>query len=330
MVAYGYLLPTRGVVFGIDSATTLAAKVESDVVGLARRAETLGFESVWVGDSVLAKPRLEPLTTLSAVATATDAVTLGTAVYLPALRHPVHVAHATATLDQLAGGRLALGVGVGVRPTERDEQEQLGVDFARRGAILDETLDLLDALWSGESVTYDGEQYALDDAGIGFAPVSKPPVYLASAAFDPAKGGFPRRIRDRLAAHGDGWLPIAMSPESYAAGLSAARDALADAGRNPDALDAAFYQDVVVADTEDEALAEARAFLESYYPADEQMYLDDDAFDDDAIRRRGAFGPPEVVADHLARYREAGVERFVTRFPASNQREQLRRFADLV
>lgn len=70
----------------------------------------MGYRSVWVGDSVLAKPRLEPLSTLAAVATATSAVELGTAVYLPVLRHPIHVAHATATVDQLSGGRLSLGL----------------------------------------------------------------------------------------------------------------------------------------------------------------------------------------------------------------------------
>ncbi|MFW6384641.1 MAG: LLM class flavin-dependent oxidoreductase, partial [Halodesulfurarchaeum sp.] len=68
MPSYGYLLPTRGVVLSSDDSSTLAAKVESDVVGLARRAEALGFSGVWVGDSVLAKPRLDPLSTLAAVA----------------------------------------------------------------------------------------------------------------------------------------------------------------------------------------------------------------------------------------------------------------------
>ncbi|MFB6122519.1 MAG: LLM class flavin-dependent oxidoreductase [Haloferacaceae archaeon] len=328
MSSHGYLLPTRGAVFASDSPATLAANVESDVVGAATRAEALGFDDVWVGDSVLAKPRLEPFTTLAAVASATDAVGIGTAVYLPALRHPVHVAHQTATLDQVSGGRLSLGVGVGVRDVERREAEQLDVDFERRGARLDETLSLLSRLWTGDAVTHDGEFFSLSDASVGFSPVSDPPIYVASAAFDP-KRGFPRPIRERLAERGDGWLPIAVSPESYAAGLDAARAAVADAGRDADALDAAFYHDVVVADTEADALARARDFFRSYYPEDEQMY-EDEPLTDEQLKRRGAFGPPAVVAEHLDRYREAGVERFVTRFPAADQRTQLRRFADLL
>jgi alkanesulfonate monooxygenase SsuD/methylene tetrahydromethanopterin reductase-like flavin-dependent oxidoreductase (luciferase family) len=329
MPSHGYLLPTRGVVFGSDSRSDLAARVDADVRGLARRAERSGYDAVWVGDSVLAKPRLEPMTTLAAVAAETEAVDIGTAVYLPTLRHPVHVAHATSTVDLIAGGRLKLGVGVGVRPTEREEQEALGREFEKRGKRLDETLELLEALWTGESVTYEGETVSLDDAGIGFGPLTPPEVYVASAAFDPAKG-FPRSVRNRIAEHADGWLPISMSPESYAAGLDAARAELRDRGRNPDSLDPAFYQDVVVADSEEAALAEARDFLTSYYPPEELTYLPEDSFSDEQIRRRGVFGPPEMVREHLERYVEAGVETFVTRFPSTDQRTQLRRFSDVV
>lgn len=110
MVSFGCLLPTRGVVSRSEDRTELAARASTDIVELARIAESMGYRSVWVGDSVLAKPRLEPLSTLAAVATATSAVELGTAVYLPVLRHPIHVAHATATVDQLSGGRLSLGL----------------------------------------------------------------------------------------------------------------------------------------------------------------------------------------------------------------------------
>ena len=329
MPAHGYLLPTRGVVFSADGPTTLTARVQADVVGLARRAESLGFSGVWVGDSVLAKPRLDPLTTLAAVATETAAVRLGTAVYLPLLRHPVTVAHMTATLDLLSGGRFAMGVGVGVRPTEREEQEQLGVPFDRRGAMLDESLKLIKQLWTGTSVDFTGEFFNLSTADLGFGPAGHPPVFLASAAFDPADG-FPARIRDRLAEHGDGWLPIAVDPESYATGLQHAKTALESSGRDPESLEPAYYQDVVIAETEEAALEQAREFLLNYYPPEELTYLPEGAFDDDQIRRRGVFGPPERVEAHLERYRSAGVETFVTRFPATNQREQLARYSTLM
>ncbi len=328
MPEHGCLLPTRGVVLESDGPADLAARVRADVVDLAATAEALGYDAVWVGDSVLAKPRLEPLSTLAAVAARTDAVGLGTAVYLPALRHPVHVAHATATVDLVSGGRLSLGVGVGIRPAEREEGTQLGVPFGRRGAVLDETLAAVERLWTGRPVDYDGEFVTLEGARLGVTPNEPPPVYVASAAFDPADG-FPGRIRERLAARAGGWLPIATSPSSYAAGLATARAAVERAGRDPAALSAAYYQDVVVAETEAAALERAREFLRAYYPDDATAYRPEGAVDDEEIRRRGAFGPPSVVRAHLDRYADAGVETFVTRFPALDQRGQLRAYADL-
>ncbi len=329
MAQFGLLLPTRGVVQASDDRSELSELATAEVVGLAERAEGLGAGAVWVGDSVLAKPRLEPLATLSALAAATETITLGSAVYLPNLRHPVNVAHQTATLDQLSGGRLALGVGVGGGPAVRREHEQMGVPFARRGAMLDEALAVVTALWSGGPVDHDGEFFHLEDASIGFQPASDPPIYVASKEFDPREG-FPRRIRERIANYADGWLPsapfstdISYSPETYAAGLEAVRGFVADAGRGPDAFDPAYYLDVVVDDTERAALSRAREFVTTYYTG-----VDD--LTDEQVRQRGVFGPPERVRKHLERYADAGVRSFVLRFTAEEQHEQLDRLAPVL
>ncbi len=320
MAHYGYLLPTRGAVLGSDDPATLAAKAQADVVGLAVRAEALGFRSAWVGDSVLAKPRLDAVTTLAAVGAATDGLDLGTAVHLPGLRHPVNFAHRTATLDQLSGGRLRLGVGVGIGEDVEAEYANLDLDFATRGARLDETLAATRALWGGEAVDFDGDHVSLSGASIGFGPASPPPVYVASAAFDVADG-FPRRIRERLADHGDGWLPIGVDPDDYPTGLENARDALKAAGRDPAALDPALYLDVLVGDRE-AVLEQAKAFHRAYYPARPDPT-------DEYLLERGAMGAREDVAATLEAYREAGVETFVVRFPTGDQRTQLRRFSAL-
>ena len=317
---FGYLLPTRGIVLDSDTAGTLAAKTQADVVDRAARAEALGFRSVWVGDSVLAKPRLEPLSTLAAVATRTDAVDLGTAVYLPALRDPVHVAHQTATVDQLSGGRLAFGIGVGIGSDVAAEYDNLDVRYAERGPRTDELLEVLTALWSGEPVTFEGDFFQVEDASIGFEPAGDPPIYLPSAAFD-VDEGFPAPIRNRLAAHGDGWLPITLSPDTYARGLDSVREFVADAGRDPNDLDPALYLDVVVGE-EERAVQEAREFYDRYYPAWETL-------SDEEVRSHGVFGPPARVAEALEAYADAGAEHVVVRFPARDQREQLRRLADL-
>lgn len=322
MPRFGYLLPTRGIVLSSEDETTLSAKTESEVIGLARRAEAMGLDAVWVGDSVLAKPRLEPLSTLAAIAGATDAVDLGTAVYLPTLRNPVHVAHLTATVDQLSGGRLNLGIGVGIGVDVEGEYENLGVDFGTRGARMDELLEIVTGLWEGEPVTFAGEFFDLEEASIGFGPSRKPPIYIPTAAFDPSEG-FPISIRDRLVRYGGGWLPIGVSPSAYEASLERINSLLVEADRNPDAFDPALYLDVVIHEDEATALDEAREFYDRYYPAWDRL-------SDEEIRARGAFGPAEDVANTIEAYDEAGVETMIVRFTTPDQRTQLRRFADVV
>lgn len=322
MTEYGYLLPTRGVVLESDDPETFAVSVQSDVIDLARRAEALGLDSVWVGDSVLAKPRLEPLTTLAAVARETESVDLGTAVYLPTLRSPVHVAHATATVDQLSGGRLALGVGVGIGTDVEAEYAALDLDFGTRGARMDELLEIVTALWEGGEVDFEGEFFELSEASIGFGSVRDPPIYVPTAAFDPSSG-FPVSIRDRLVTYGGGWLPIGISPESYAAGLERIYSLLEEADRDPSAFDPAYYLDAVIADDREMAIETARDFYDRYYPAWDRL-------SDEQITARGAFGPAEHVAETLSAYEDAGVETMIVRFTGGDQRSQLRELSAIV
>src|ERR1700674_3313498 len=142
----GYLLPTREhIMAGQPQAAPL--------LDLAERAEDLGFDAIWVGDSLTARPRHEPLTLLAAVAARLRRVDLGTAVLLPALRNPVLLAHQVATLDQIAQGRLILGVGIAADVENiRAEFTAAGVPFERRVGRMLEGLRLARALWSGQAV----------------------------------------------------------------------------------------------------------------------------------------------------------------------------------
>src|SRR6202040_3841683 len=137
----GYLLPTRERLMEGRPETT-------PLLELATRAERLGFDSVWVGDSLLARPRGEPLTLLAAVAGATTRVTLGTAVLLPLLRHPLSLGHALATLDRIAGGRVIFGVGPGAElPGTHAELAALGVPSDRRVGSMLSTIERIRRLW---------------------------------------------------------------------------------------------------------------------------------------------------------------------------------------
>src|SRR5438874_1578460 len=106
--AFGLLFPTREAVMNAADAPDFGR-----ILDLAERAEALGFHSVWVGDSILSRPRFEPLTTLAAVAARTTAVRLGTAVLVPIMRNPVVSANEIANVDVISDGRLILGLGVG-------------------------------------------------------------------------------------------------------------------------------------------------------------------------------------------------------------------------
>ena len=120
------LLPTRDAVMSgrFETAPLLA---------MAEQVEAAGYDSIWVGDSLLARPRFEPLTLLAAVAARTHRARLGTAVLLPALRHPLVLAHLVATVDRLAEGRLRLGVGIAPdSPAVRREFEAAVVPFKQR------------------------------------------------------------------------------------------------------------------------------------------------------------------------------------------------------
>src|SRR6202035_4775557 len=146
----GDLLPTRERVMQGRPET-------GPLLDLAARAEGLGFDSVWVGDSLLARPRHDPLTLLAAAAARTKKVQLGTAVFLPALRNPVVLAHQLATLDQISEGRLVLGAGIASDvPNIRAEFVAAGVPFEGRVGRMMEGLRLARALWTGKPGDWDG------------------------------------------------------------------------------------------------------------------------------------------------------------------------------
>jgi len=138
MTAFGYLLPTREIVMTQKSPSF------SEILDLAEYSEELGFDSVWVGDSILARPRFEPLTTLAAVAARTNRVELGSAVLLPVLRHPVLLANEVANVDLISNGRLILGVGIGANnPTVAHEFASCGVAINRRIGLFEDSVRLM-------------------------------------------------------------------------------------------------------------------------------------------------------------------------------------------
>jgi alkanesulfonate monooxygenase SsuD/methylene tetrahydromethanopterin reductase-like flavin-dependent oxidoreductase (luciferase family) len=293
----GYLLPTREQIMeGRPEAGPLLA--------LAERAEALGFDSVWVGDSLLARPRHEPLTLLAGVAGRVKRVELGTAVLLSALRNPVLLAHQVATLDQVSEGRLILGVGFAAdRPNIRVEFTAAGVPFDKRIGRMIEGLHLCRALWTGQPIDWDGRWQVTQGV---LAPTPHrpggPPLWIG--------GNLPASLA-RAGKWFDGWFPIAPDAATFARQWSEVKSIAQAAGRDATALTGAMYLTLAVDD--DAARAEARlnAFLERYYgqPAP-------------ALRRRQATyaGPASGVAEWLDGYAKAGASHLVLRFAGDHER----------
>ncbi|MDX3660951.1 TIGR03619 family F420-dependent LLM class oxidoreductase [Streptomyces sp. ID05-26A] len=210
---------------------------------VAAEAEAMGFDSLWVGDRLLlpTAPRdryvsrdgvippeyenfLDPLTLLAAVAATTSRARLGTSTLNALWQPPALLARTVATLDQVSGGRIDLGIGVG---WSRDEYQAVGVPWEGRGARLEETLDVLDAFWSGDVVRHEGPLWTVPESVVKAKPVRRPPVLLAGlvpAAFT------------RIARRADGWLAVGLPLPMLTATIASMRKQASAFGRDPDLL----------------------------------------------------------------------------------------------
>jgi alkanesulfonate monooxygenase SsuD/methylene tetrahydromethanopterin reductase-like flavin-dependent oxidoreductase (luciferase family) len=203
------------------------------VVRLSAEAEQAGWHGVFVWDHVRwREPVVEvadPQITLAAVATATELIRLGPMVTPLARRRPVKVARETATLDRLSGGRLTLGVGLGSDEFGSEYSitgEEL--DDRRRARMLDESLEILAAAWSGEPVYHRGEHYTVDGMRFLPRPVQRPGVPVWVAGFY----GKPRPLR-RAARH-QGFFPVNLEHPDQLAEIVADLTALrAEEGSDP-------------------------------------------------------------------------------------------------
>ncbi|HXJ80712.1 MAG TPA: LLM class flavin-dependent oxidoreductase [Candidatus Methylomirabilis sp.] len=304
MIDVGILLPTRESVMNGRPAT-------GPMLALAEQAERLGFSSVWVGDSLTARPRHEPLTLLAAVAARTRRVALGTAVLLPALRHPLVLAHLVATVDRISEGRLVLGVGIaGDTPATRKEFDAAGVPFNQRAGRCIETLDICRALWRGETLSFQGRYWTLDGIGVGPTPhrPGGPLIWWG--------GGGPTALREAGRSHG--WFPIDPRLELFQEGWRRVQSAARDAGRSPQELTAALYTTIVLGEPA-KAQAEIEQFLSNYYNAPAAAML----------KRQACYaGQADGCLEWMDRFVENGVRHILIRFAgASEQMAQLERAA---
>jgi probable F420-dependent oxidoreductase len=232
---FGFALPQIGSLTGPEA-----------VVMIAKRAEELGFDSLWVLDRILwpVNPRapypigdgslpvqyknvLDPVETLTFAAAHTSRIALATGVLNIPWYNPVLLARRLTTLDILSGGRLRAGFGIGWSP---DEYEAAGATWQDRGKRADEAIEFLKKIWTTDPVEFQGKHYRIAKSFIGPKPVQKPrpPIYLA--AFTPS-------ALKRVAAAADAWLPVGIPLSDLGAMFDGIKNMAREAGRDPSALE---------------------------------------------------------------------------------------------
>jgi probable F420-dependent oxidoreductase len=304
--SFGYLLPTRELVMAKSPPDA------GQAIELAETAERLGFGSVWAGDSILARPRLEALTTLAAIAARTKQVKLGTAVLLPALRNPVVLANEVANLDLLSQGRVILGVGIGSKtPLVQREFESCGVSFRRRVGIYEEGLEIMRRLWSEPEVTFTGKHFQLKEVSLGLLPVQQPGVPLWMA-------GTVDTARRRMLRLGDGWFPNPPTTQSFIEGWDRIKELAAETGDDAEKLHRSVYTTLNINEDTAQAEQELRAFVEGYYGS---------PFETASRTQSVCAGNAEKCTSWIKSFIDAGAQTIVIRFGGPDQAGQLERCA---
>lgn len=315
-VKWGISLPNRGALFGLTDVDEL---IESAVM-----AEQSGvFESVWFGDSLIHKPRLEAITMLAAVAARTEQVRLGTICMASfPVRHPVLLAIQWATLDQISKGRSLLGVCIG--GGHEGELRAFGVKRDERVGRMKEGIGLLRAIWRGEKLSHRGRYYTLENFEIMPKPVQQPPpIWIAVS---PEREQVGDRIVDqamrRVALLADGYITMGVSAEELGRRLNVIEQTGKEIGKDLSNFEVAIHGMVNINDDKQTAYRQSKDYFNHYYgPSYPPESL---------IKVWLAHGPPEDCAQLIQEWIDMGITTPVLRFTAKDQLGQVNRFIDEV
>ena len=313
---YGLILANRGVVYGLITTEELIQMAE-----IADQSDL--FQSVWVGDSLLGKPRLESMVLLAAIAGRTKRVRIGPSCMASVtLRDPVLLAYQWASLDLIAQGRTILMGCTGIVEQEggRREGELYGVSNRDRAERLEEWIVLLRRLWTEDSVTFEGKHYRCRDITVAPRPAAQPhpPLWIAS---NPV--GSPERVKRalrRVVEYADGWQTTTFSPRMPEL-VATQREIFTELGRDYDAFETCLYHNINVNEDRETARQEAKQFLDEYYMTN---------FSWEMVDRWTATGSPEECVEQLRQYQAYGFKEVAIRCAGPDQFGQLKRVMEEV
>ena len=251
-------MPTPRVIFGCS----LGSEENWDVAEMARRAETMGFGRVTIGEHLMdgnpPRPTLLALPAMAAAAGATRSLRVMTGIVIAPLFHPVLLAKMVTTVDVVSGGRLDFGIGISGQRGTQVEFDAVGVPVRTRGRRTNEMMELMKRLWTEEHVDHHGEFFDLDDVTLAPRPVQQPhpPMWVA---------GRSDAAMRRAALLGDGWYPYLFTVRRLGRSNEVIRQIAAEAGRDLTGFHWGLNQPTAISTDGKEALAVAESNVGERY-----------------------------------------------------------------
>jgi alkanesulfonate monooxygenase SsuD/methylene tetrahydromethanopterin reductase-like flavin-dependent oxidoreductase (luciferase family) len=314
---FGLTLPNRGVITG---ATTV-----EELLALAEKADVSGWDSVWVGDSIFAKPRLDALVLLGAIAAKTKRVKIGPGCFASTpLRDALLLAYQWISLDYLSNGRTIFVSCQGTQSGGKFNEEfaAFHIDPKSRMRRQEEAIDILRLTSSQEAASYKGEYNQFDNITVLPRPVQKPIPIWVTANPNPDKPKQTETALRRVATYGDGWMTTNSTPESLVTDLASIRRYAREEGRElPADFEVALYYNININEDYEAALQESKRFLDAYYTIDHSRAR---------LENWVALGTPQQCIDKLNAFIQAGATTITLRITGYNQDVQFNRVTNEV
>jgi alkanesulfonate monooxygenase SsuD/methylene tetrahydromethanopterin reductase-like flavin-dependent oxidoreductase (luciferase family) len=319
-VRFGLTLSNRGVLLGLTEP--------EEILQMAELAEASGaFEHVWVGDSIMAKPRMESITLMAGIAARTKRIRIGVACMasFPS-RNPIILAYQWASLDALSNGRMILAACMGGsldQQEHRTEYTNMGIKASDRAQRMEENIEILRQLFAEDRVTYDGQFHQLEGAFIEPKPVQEhPPIWVTSnPGLSTGKPHIIERSLRRVARLGDGWMTTANPAPEFAELRRRVFEYAGDYHRSFNELPCCLYYNININEDREAAYQESKQYLDQYYSLDYKR---------ETIENWVALGSPEACVTQLQGFVDVGATDILLRFPSWDQRTQFRRCVEEV
>lgn len=314
MTDFGLTLTNRGVVTGDSSLEEMYAL--TDLVDNDER-----WTSVWVGDSITAKPRLDALSLMSALAARTERVRIGPGCFATTpVRPPILLAYQLAAIDVISNGRLTFAACMGA--PDNSEFEHFCVPPVTRSGRMEEAIEIIRLLTSEDHASYHGTYHDFDDLTIEPRSVQRPIPILVVSNPNPNDARNRERGLSRVARLGDGWMSTRLTPELLQEYLADIRRYADEAGRVlPDDFDVVVFHSVMIDDDRDAAYSEAKRFLDDYYMLDHS---------EPSVRRWCSYGPAEQAVEDIRQFIDAGATTVLLRICSGDQTTQFQRISEEV